>query len=189
MIQFKNGDCILCERAYRDCYVLKDEKLLCPQCFETINNHWQDLLALRRAIAGKTTTRKGTPKKKKYADYVSITEAEYQKLVSQYGEAKTRAFIDTLDNYKGARGRVYKSDYRAILNWVVETVEQKWDRLREKYEDEVRRICYICGRHRDEVGSIIFLPEGKGLCLYCKPVHDKKVKGGAHGGGGSLAKG
>ena len=61
-------------------------------------------------------------KKNIYADFVRLTEAEYQKLVDQYGEELTKQMIETLDNYKGATGRKYKSDYRAILNWVVERV-------------------------------------------------------------------
>ena len=43
-----------------------------------------------------------------------MTEPEYDKLVSQFGEQFTLACIEELDNYKGAKGRTYKSDYRAI---------------------------------------------------------------------------
>ncbi len=57
-----------------------------------------------------------------YAEFVKMTEAEYQKLVEKYGEEKTNKMIDTLDNYKGATGKKYKSDYRAILNWVADKV-------------------------------------------------------------------
>lgn len=31
--------------------------------------------------------------------------------------------IEILDNYKGAKGKRYKSDYRAILSWVVNRLE------------------------------------------------------------------
>ena len=58
----------------------------------------------------------------KYADNVSMTEAEYEKLVEKYGAEVTKKLIDKLDNAKGAKGYKYKSDYRAILNWVVEEV-------------------------------------------------------------------
>lgn len=64
------------------------------------------------------------PPKVKYAEFVSMTEAEHQKLVDKYGEQKTAMFIEKLDNAKGAKGYTYKSDYRAILNWVVEDVEK-----------------------------------------------------------------
>lgn len=57
-----------------------------------------------------------------YAEYVSMTEDEYNKLIKQYGEENTKLMITTLNNYKGANGKKYKSDYLAILNWVVERV-------------------------------------------------------------------
>lgn len=66
-----------------------------------------------------------TPPKIKYAEFVSMTEAEHQRLVDKYGEQKTAMFIEKLDNAKGAKGYTYKSDYRAILNWVVEEVEKE----------------------------------------------------------------
>ena len=65
------------------------------------------------------------PEKIQYAEFVSMTEAEYQKLVDKYGEEHTTLFIKKLDNAKGAKGYKYKSDYRAILNWVVDDVEKE----------------------------------------------------------------
>ena len=57
--------------------------------------------------------------KKMYAENVKMTEGEYNNLVERYSEEGARWMITKLDNYKAARGMVYKSDYRAILNWVV----------------------------------------------------------------------
>jgi hypothetical protein len=57
--------------------------------------------------------------KTKYAENVSMTPDEYKKLIDKYGEPDTKLLIDKLDNSKGSKGYVYKSDYRAILNWVV----------------------------------------------------------------------
>ena len=57
--------------------------------------------------------------KKMYAENVKMTENEYNNLVERYSEEGARWMITKLDNYKAARGMVYKSDYRAILNWVV----------------------------------------------------------------------
>lgn len=64
-------------------------------------------------------------KKNIYADFVSMTSDEYEKLVSQHGEEATKKMIEVLDNYKGANGKKYKSDYRAILNWVVDRVKEE----------------------------------------------------------------
>ena len=64
----------------------------------------------------------------KYAEYVHMTEVEHKKLIEQYGEEKTARMIEALDNYKGSKGKQYKSDYRAILSWVVDKVEKEQPR-------------------------------------------------------------
>lgn len=65
------------------------------------------------------------PKKIKYAEFVSMTEDEHRKLCEKYGEPFAAACIETLSNYKGSKGKTYKSDYLAILNWVVDRVNEK----------------------------------------------------------------
>lgn len=60
-----------------------------------------------------------------FAEFVSMTNAEYQKLVSTYGKDFVNQCISTLDNYKGSTGKKYKSDYRAILNWVIDKIKSK----------------------------------------------------------------
>ena len=57
--------------------------------------------------------------KEKYADFVLMTKVEYEKLVKEYGEESVKWMINKLDNFKGSKGKTYKSDYRAILSWVV----------------------------------------------------------------------
>lgn len=64
-------------------------------------------------------------KKKTYAEFVTMTEDEYNKLVAAHGEDITKKSIELLDNYKGANGKKYKSDYRAILQWVVGEVKKR----------------------------------------------------------------
>jgi len=66
---------------------------------------------------------KNEKKKIKYAEFVSMTRHEYEKLVQQYGEGDTKKMISKLDNYKGAHAKTYDSDYRAILNWVAGEVQ------------------------------------------------------------------
>jgi hypothetical protein len=65
------------------------------------------------------------PEKIKYADFVSLTNDEYSSLVAKLGEDGAKRCIEILDNYKGATGKKYKSDYRAILNWVVQRYEEE----------------------------------------------------------------
>lgn len=72
-----------------------------------------------------TPAQKPKPEKIKYADFVSLTNDEYSSLVAKLGEEATKRCIEILDNYKGATGKKYKSDYRAILNWVVNRYEEE----------------------------------------------------------------
>jgi hypothetical protein len=65
-----------------------------------------------------------------YAEFVSLSEKEFTTLVKDLGEDFTQKCIVTLDNYKGAKGTKYKSDYRAILNWVIERVREDERKLR-----------------------------------------------------------
>lgn len=92
-----------------------------------------------------------------YAPCVMLTEAEYGKLVEAHGEDGAAWMVKKLDDYKAASGRTYKSDYRAILNWVVGeyrkhvaeqitgaygdsgSIESTQDRERRKRNEEFQR--------------------------------------------------
>lgn len=74
--------------------------------------------------------KKQKEQKIKFAEYVTLTQAEHDKLVAEYGDLFVQKMIETLDNYKGASGKKYASDYRAMLNWVVERVEQRYPKLK-----------------------------------------------------------
>lgn len=63
-------------------------------------------------------------KKQKFADFVLMSTEEYERLISLHGEKNTKLFIEILDNYKGSKGTKYKSDYKAILSWVVDRVKK-----------------------------------------------------------------
>jgi hypothetical protein len=69
-----------------------------------------------------------TEGKVKYAEIVYMTEEEHGKLVKQHGEDAVKRMVEILDNYKGANGKKYDSDYRAILSWVVERYKQEVER-------------------------------------------------------------
>ena len=72
---------------------------------------------------------KPKPDKKKYADFVSMTETEYGKLVDEYGAEAVRRMVEILNNYKGSTGKTYKSDYLTVLNWVVKRVKEEFPGL------------------------------------------------------------
>lgn len=78
-----------------------------------------------------------------FAEFVYMTNAEYEKLISTYGKDFADQCITTLDNYKGSSGKKYKDDYRAILSWVVDRVKKQqpkpnvqsgWDYINEEFE-------------------------------------------------------
>lgn len=66
-----------------------------------------------------------TEPKVQWAEYVSMTNAEHQKLLDTHGPADTARLIEILDNYKGSSGKKYKNDYRAILSWVEDRLEEE----------------------------------------------------------------
>ena len=74
--------------------------------------------------------KKKTPSsKKKYAEAVTMTEEEYQKLTGQHTTAFVEKCTEVLNNYKLSSGKRYKSDYHTILNWVIERVSKDYPQL------------------------------------------------------------
>ncbi len=74
-----------------------------------------------------------------FAEFVSMTNAEYEKLISTYGKDFADQCIQVLDNYKGANGKKYKSDYRAIQNWVIDKVKEVRSKNQGKYNNSNKR--------------------------------------------------
>lgn len=70
-------------------------------------------------------------KKYKYAEYVTLTRDEYTKLCVEYTEDAAKEMIDILNNYKGSKGKKYKSDYLTIRGWV-----------KDKYYDNLQKNGY-----------------------------------------------
>jgi hypothetical protein len=64
-------------------------------------------------------------RKNKYCEFVSMFSEEHDKLISEHGEKNTKLFIEILNNYKGSNGKKYKSDYLAILNWVIDKAKKE----------------------------------------------------------------
>lgn len=75
-------------------------------------------------ISSHTSRAKKDEVKIHFAEFVTMTEEEHQKLVDEFGEADTAALIQILDNYKGSKDVKYKSDYRAIRSWCVDRLEE-----------------------------------------------------------------
>ena len=63
--------------------------------------------------------------KHSYSELVKMTSAEYHRLVDELGEPFVKRCIEVLDNYKGANGKEYKDDNRAIRSWVIKRVQEE----------------------------------------------------------------
>lgn len=88
--------------------------------------------------APKKRSSKPKIEKTQFAEFVSMTNDEYTSLVAKVGEQGAKRCIEILDNYKGASGKKYSSDYRAILNWVI-----------SRYEEERSKGGNLNGNHTD----------------------------------------
>ena len=57
--------------------------------------------------------------KRKFLEFVFLTDEEYNKLIELYGNKVVDAQIENLNNYIGQNGKdKYKSHYHALLNWI-----------------------------------------------------------------------
>ena len=106
----------------------EDKENICETYVEHMEN--ENININKNINDNKDNRKRGSKGKKEeekihFAEFVSMTNAEYEKLISTYGKDFADQCILQLDNYKGASGKKYKSDYRAILSWVVEKVQQK----------------------------------------------------------------
>lgn len=106
----------------------EDMKNICNSYEEHMEN--ENININKNIIDNKDNRKRGSKGKKEeekihFAEFVSMTNAEYDKLISTYGKNFTDQCINSLDNYKGSSGKKYKSDYRAILSWVIDKVKQK----------------------------------------------------------------
>lgn len=85
--------------------------------------------APQKSSSKSQSKKKAQDNKKKYAEAVTMTEEEYQKLTQQHTKAFVDKCIEILNNYKLSSGKQYKSDYHTILNWVVERVSKDYPQL------------------------------------------------------------
>jgi hypothetical protein len=69
-------------------------------------------------------------RKVRHADRVLLAPDEYSRLVNAHGEWFIGKCIEKLDAWKGAKGKRTKSDYKAILSWVIGAVNEDLNRGR-----------------------------------------------------------
>ena len=106
-------------------------------------------------------TKEENSKKKKYAEFVLLTEEEYNKLVDEHTIYWTKKMIEMLDNYKGSSGKNYKSDYRAILSWVKDKLKDssqyrswKTKKMKEEAQNKARNESKIMDTLQEKIPEI-----------------------------------
>lgn len=65
------------------------------------------------------------------AQGVSLKKSEIESLESRFGKDFTELCIAKLSDYKMAKGKKYKSDYHAIMMWVVRAVNEDIERSKK----------------------------------------------------------
>ena len=58
-----------------------------------------------------------------FGEYVKLTKTEFHSFIKRCKDLKLpeyapKVMLEKLDDFKGETGRKYKSDYRALRNWV-----------------------------------------------------------------------
>jgi hypothetical protein len=73
-------------------------------------------------------------KRKKYGEYqkVLLSEEEYQKLLTEYGDNLTNILITYLDEYIEMKGYKAKNHYLCIKKWVLKAVQDKHLDMKQK---------------------------------------------------------
>ena len=92
--------------------ITQEKVALISGCIDSINRR-----------LGKKATPINVAGKTLYLDVVYLSETEHAKLVDALGSKKLNACIEILNNYKMSNGKQYKSDYHAILNWVIKRAD------------------------------------------------------------------
>lgn len=134
----------------------KDMKNICSSYEEHMEN--ENININKNITENKVNRKRGSKGKKEeekihFAEFVSMTNAEYEKLVSTYGKEFADQCIKKLDNYKGASGKTYKSDYRAIGNWVIDEVKKKNTTRTQNSMNDFKELWEEAKREDEQTGN------------------------------------
>ena len=75
---------------------------------------------IKGVIGGKDKPSPRSPVKKKYGNYqhVALTDEQYNKLLSDYGQATLEKYIQEIDDWAQLKGKGYKDYNLAIRKWI-----------------------------------------------------------------------
>lgn len=89
---------------------------------------------------GKGKERKGNESKEnkiRHLDYVLLTEAEYTRLINDYGKKVVDSKIEDLDNYIGSKGKRYKDHNKTLRAWLKKDVPLIKDTVPKKSKEQI----------------------------------------------------
>jgi hypothetical protein len=105
---------------------------------------------VKKSKKRKKETRAPAQPKHSYAEHVTLTETEYQKIVDELGDAGAKWVVEYLNDYKIGYGKekAYKSDYHVMRNWVITAYRERLakgqipvgkEKVEKKVEDELAK--------------------------------------------------
>lgn len=99
---------------------------------------------IKGVIGGKDKPSPRSPVKKKYGNFqhVALTDEQYKKLLSDYGQATLEKYIQAIDDWVQLKGKGYKDYNLAIRKWIAKddvTSQPKDDFDVDKYKAFVNR--------------------------------------------------
>lgn len=80
-----------------------------------------------------------SPDKKQVAAFVRLTDEQHEELLQKYGREDLDQMICILDNYKGATGKEYRSDYHALDGWVASRLRED----RQRYQQSAGKVTEV----------------------------------------------
>jgi hypothetical protein len=148
-----NGDLLLVNPSdYQNVNVLNQNVNILGENADNQGQNVPESKGKERESKGKRKESKPAPEKTQFAEFVNMTNDEYLKLVTKFGEYGAKRMIEILDNAKGAKGYKYKSDYRAILNWVVSRYQEEQDNGKASPQKQSNPFFDAAQRMEDEDG-------------------------------------
>lgn len=113
-------------------YSSPDELLMVHQMNTNINSNNINNNNNIKSKRDNSFSSKSNPKKEKeqtprriVAEDVKLTDAERDRLIAEYGIEQYKKMIERLSLYKGATGKKYVNDYKAIKIWVIDAVKER----------------------------------------------------------------
>lgn len=80
--------------------------------------------------------------KKKYLDFVLLTDEEYNKLLNIFWKDKLNQAIETLNNYIGSTGKKYDSHYFTIRKWNQDLIKDLEKRKQETLPNTTQSLLW-----------------------------------------------